>query len=96
MLEAELALGHHDLVVGELDSAVEEHPFRERLWCLLIEALAGSGRRVEALRTVAHLRLVLAEVGLEVSDEVSSLEQQILGGSEISEERARRQGPFRA
>jgi DNA-binding SARP family transcriptional activator len=96
MLEAELALGRHDLVVGELESAVEEHPFRERLWCLLIEALASSGRRVEALRTVERLRLVLADVGLEVSDEVRSLEQHVLTGWRISDDLPLGQGRSKA
>ena len=42
-LEAELALDRHELIVGELESAVREHPYHERLWYLLIEALARSG-----------------------------------------------------
>lgn len=43
-LEAELALGRHELIVGELEIAVVDHPYREGLWYLLIEALARSGR----------------------------------------------------
>lgn len=79
-LEAELALGRHDVVVGELESAVEEHPYRERLWYLLIEALARCGRRVEAMRACARLRSQLAEAGLAPADELTSIEQEILGG----------------
>jgi DNA-binding SARP family transcriptional activator len=79
-LEADLALGRHELVVGELENAVQEHPYHERLWCLLIKALAGSGRRVEALRVAARVRHVLADVGLQASKEIAILEQQILGG----------------
>ena len=79
-LEADLALGRHELVVGELENAVQEHPYHERLWCLLIEALAGSGRRVEALRVAARVRHVLAEVGLQPSEDIALLEQQIAGG----------------
>ncbi len=77
-LEADLALGHHELIVGELEAAVDEHPYRERLWFLLIEALAASGRRVESLRQCTRLRTVLAEVGIEPGNELAELEQRIL------------------
>ena len=79
-LGAELSLGHHEIVVGELESAVEEHPYREQLWYLLIDALNHCGRRVEALRACARLRRVLAEVGVETADELNSIEQAILTG----------------
>lgn len=81
-LESELELGRHELVVAELESLVEEYPYRERLWHLLITALLRDGRRVEAMRHCARLRHVLAETGLEVTDVVSHLEDQILNGPE--------------
>ncbi len=83
-IEAELALGNHELVVGELEVAIEEHPYREHLWYLLIEALAACDRRVEALRACVRLRNVLAEVGVEAGEELLSLEQQILDGHGLS------------
>ncbi|MBT8239931.1 MAG: winged helix-turn-helix domain-containing protein [Acidimicrobiia bacterium] len=83
-IEADLALGNNDLVVGELEVAIEEHPYREHLWYLLIEALAGRGRRVEALRTCRRLREVLAEVGVEAGDDLVSLEHRILQGHSLS------------
>lgn len=76
---AELALGHHNLLVAELEAAVEEHPYREQLWYYLIEALAESNRRVEALRQCARLRHVLGEVGLDAGDTLAALEQRIIG-----------------
>lgn len=79
-LESELALGNHDLVVGELELAVDEHPYREHLWYLLIQALAEGDRRVEALRACSRLRHVLAEVGVEPDADLAALEQQILTG----------------
>ncbi len=82
-MEAELALGNHELVVSELEVAVEEHPYREHLWYLLIEALAACDRRVEALRACSRLRDVLAEVGVEAGDDLLSLEQQLLKGHAI-------------
>lgn len=77
-LEAELALDRHELVVGELESAVEEHPYRERLWYLLVEALVRNDRRVEAVRTCERLRGLLAEVGIEPSPQLTHLEDEIL------------------
>ena len=47
-LEAELAAGRHDELVGELRTLVGEHPLRERLWALLIVALYRSDRQAEA------------------------------------------------
>ncbi len=82
-LEADLMMGHHELIVGELESAVDEHPYRERLWYLLITALARCGRRVEALRACDRLRLELAEVGLGPTDELASLERDLLAGNPL-------------
>ncbi len=81
-LAADLALGRHALVVGELESAVEEHPYREHLWLLLVRALALDGRRVEALRAAARLRRILAEVGLEASAELATAERWVLEGGD--------------
>ena len=78
-LETEMALGRHELVVGELESAVEEHPYRERLWYLLIEALAGADRRIEAIRACDRLRTLLADVGLDATDELRRVEDRIFG-----------------
>lgn len=83
-LEAELALGNHDLVVGELELAVDEHPYREHLWHLLIQALAEGDRRVEALRACNRLRQVLAEVGVEPGDDLVTLERRILAGTQTA------------
>jgi len=84
-LEAELALGNHELIVGELEAAVEENPYREHLWFLLIEALDAGYRRVEALRACARLRRMLAETGVQASDELKLLEQRILDGHAASQ-----------
>lgn len=79
-VEAELALGNHEFVVSELEVAVEEHPYREHLWYLLIEALAGAGRRVEALRACRRLRKELAAVGVPAPRDLDAIEHQILEG----------------
>jgi len=78
-IAAELALGHHDQVVGEIEAAIAEAPLREPLWRSLVLALYRSGRQVDALRAVARLRAVLAdELGLEPSQALADIEQHIL------------------
>ena len=44
-LEAELALGRHDLVATEVEALIEEHPLRERLRAQQMLALYRSGRQ---------------------------------------------------
>lgn len=84
-LAAELALGRHELAIGELESAVHEHPYRERLWFLLIEALARSGRRVDALRASQEFRTALAEVGVTAPEDLTGLEHRILDGDLVDD-----------
>ena len=48
-IDADLALGRHDELVGELEALVAEHPLRERLRTYLMTALYRSGRQAEAL-----------------------------------------------
>lgn len=78
-IEADIALGRAELVVGALEGAVEEFPYREHLWYLLIDALAAEGRRVEALRACDRLRGLLREVGLVAGDELRHREDRIAG-----------------
>ena len=77
-LEADIAIGRFGPAAAVLEGMVEDHPYRERLWCLLMTALAQDGRRVEAMRAYRRLRAILAEVGLEPSNEIRDLEQRIL------------------
>lgn len=79
LMEAELAIGDHELVVCELSGLVEAFPFRERLWSQLMLALYRSGRQAEALRSFGRIRALLAdELGIEPSLELSNLEERIL------------------
>ena len=78
-LEADLALGRHDQVAGELRTLVTDQPLRERLWGLLMLALYRSGRQADALRSYAELREVLGEqLGIEPSPALARLEEAIL------------------
>lgn len=76
-LESEMALGREELIVGALEAMVDEYPYRERLWYLLVAALSMCGRRVEALRACGDLRSVLSEVGLEPTAEMRQLEEDV-------------------
>ena len=55
-IEADLALGRHALLVGELEELVAEHPLREHLRGQLILALYRSGRQAEALEAYQGAR----------------------------------------
>jgi predicted ATPase len=77
--EADLALGLHAEVVGELDRLVAEYPVRERLWRLLVLALYRSERQADALTACRRARALLAEeLGLDPGEELQLLEQQVL------------------
>ncbi|HEV3498101.1 MAG TPA: AfsR/SARP family transcriptional regulator, partial [Actinomycetes bacterium] len=52
-LAADLALGRHTAVIGELSELVAAHPLQEGLRMQLALALYRSGRQAEALRTLA-------------------------------------------
>jgi DNA-binding SARP family transcriptional activator/ABC-type transport system substrate-binding protein len=78
-IEADLALGRHQEVIGELASLVKQHPLRERLRAELMLALYRSGRQAEALEAYADARrALLDELGLEPSEELRQLQAAIL------------------
>lgn len=78
-MEAELVLGDHATLIGELDSLVRDHPLRERFRAQQMLALYRGGRQAEALRAYQQARHHLAdELGIEPSRELQELEQRIL------------------
>ncbi|MFB9838799.1 BTAD domain-containing putative transcriptional regulator, partial [Actinoallomurus acaciae] len=78
-LEAELALGRHHALIGEMASLVDEEPARERLCGLLMLALYRCGRQPEALAVYQRLRDVLRDgFGLDPAPELRDLERDIL------------------
>jgi DNA-binding SARP family transcriptional activator len=80
-LEAELGLGRHVELVGELEALMAAHPDRERLCRQLMLALYRSGRPVQALGIYRSTRQVLVEeLGLEPSRALQELERAILLG----------------
>ena len=78
-IEADLALGRHAELVGELEESVTAFPLREALWSHLMVALYRCGRQAEALRAAQRARRILAEeLGLELSPELRRLEAAVL------------------
>jgi DNA-binding SARP family transcriptional activator len=79
LIDAELELGRHSQLVGELEGLVAENPLRERLRGQLMLALYRSGRQAEALEAYRRARETLVdELGIDPSPELQRLEQSIL------------------
>jgi DNA-binding SARP family transcriptional activator len=77
--EAALELGEHREIVSELQLAVRERPFRERLWRQLMLALYRSGRAADALEAYQSARRVHVEqLGLEPGPELRRTQEAIL------------------
>lgn len=77
--DADLALGRHADLIGELEALVAEHPLRERLRGQLMHALYRSGRQAEALEAYQDARKTLTEeLGIEPGRELQELQQAIL------------------
>ena len=78
-IDADLALGRHAELVGELEALVARHPLQERLRYQLMLALYRSARQAEALEAYRVARSELSEeLGLEPSEQLRQLEQAIL------------------
>jgi SARP family transcriptional regulator, regulator of embCAB operon len=78
-IEADMQLGRHRELVGELRSLVLSHPLNEWLHARLIETLARCGRRREALDVYSNLYATLyRDLGMVPSWEVQHLQRTIL------------------
>jgi YVTN family beta-propeller protein len=78
-IDAELLLGRHAELVGELQRLVAEQPLRERLCGQLMLALYRSGRQAEAFQAYEDAREALAEkFGIEPSRALKALQRQLL------------------
>jgi DNA-binding SARP family transcriptional activator/ABC-type transport system substrate-binding protein len=78
-IDADLALGRHTQVVGELEALVSENPYRERLQGQLMLALYRCGRQADALERYRRARQAMVdELGIEPSDELKRLHRAIL------------------
>jgi predicted ATPase/DNA-binding SARP family transcriptional activator len=82
-IEARLALGRHDELVGELETFSREHPLREKPRGQLMLALYRSGRQAEALDVYQQAReRLLEELGIDPSLALQTLYKQILNQEE--------------
>jgi WD40 repeat protein/DNA-binding SARP family transcriptional activator len=77
-IEADVAIGRHAEVVGELQQILSEHPLRERLAAQLMLALYRCGRQAEALEVYGDVRRALSAIGVEPGPELRRLQEAIL------------------
>ncbi|MCX5387059.1 AfsR/SARP family transcriptional regulator [Streptomyces sp. NBC_00083] len=79
--ELALALGGHARLVPHLMVLTTEHPYRERLWALLMVALYRGSRQADALAAYQRARHTLTEnLGLLPGPELRRIEEAILAG----------------
>ncbi len=65
--------------IGELETLLARHPWRESLWGLLMLAYYREGRQAEALRSFQRAREILAdELGIDPSPELLRLHERVL------------------
>jgi DNA-binding SARP family transcriptional activator len=80
-IEADLHEGRHEQLIPELQELTARHPLREHFHGQLMLALAGSGRRAEALAAYQEAcRTLAAELGIDPGGELRRLHQRILAG----------------
>ena len=78
-IDADLAEGRHQEVVGEIDALLAENPLRERLHAQRLLALYRCGRQADALAAYRDARRALVEdVGIEPGPELQRLHAAIL------------------
>ncbi|HET7030202.1 MAG TPA: BTAD domain-containing putative transcriptional regulator [Candidatus Limnocylindrales bacterium] len=77
--EAALALGETAGLVDELEGLLVDHPYRERLWRLLMLALYRAGRQADALAAYQRAwKRLRDDLGLEPGEELRALEAAIV------------------
>lgn len=89
-IEADLELGRHADLVGELRNLVREHPFDEVLVGQLIRALYRSGQRADALESYRTFqRQVADELGIDPGPALRELQESLLRDDPTLREPAR-------
>src|SRR5918992_835729 len=79
LIEAKLVLGRHVEVIGQLESLVDEHPYREGLRAQLMLALYRADRQADALQAYQDARRMLVEeLGIEPGERLRALETAVL------------------
>ena len=81
-IDAELQVGHHAELVGELEALVGDEPTREHFAEQLMLVLYRSGRQADALAAFQRTRAYLSrELGIQPGPALSALHDQILGNA---------------
>lgn len=84
-IHVDLQLGRCAELIGELRGLVADHPFRERLWELLMLALHRCERRSEALEVYrSAYKLFTTEFGIEPGRPLRDLHDEFLRDSDTS------------
>jgi DNA-binding SARP family transcriptional activator len=79
--DAGLRLGRHQELIPRLLDAAAQYPLHERFHAQCMLALAGAGRRAQALRAYQQARRALVgELGIEPGPELRDIHRQILAG----------------
>ena len=85
-IDCELALGHHERLIGELNRLVGEYPLRERLRAQQMLSLYRAERQAEALDAYRQARQTLVdELGIEPSEALQRLQKGILAHDAVLE-----------
>jgi predicted ATPase/DNA-binding SARP family transcriptional activator len=93
-IAADLQLGKHAEVIGQLEALTSQHPYRERLRRHLMLALYRAGRQSEALAVYQETRkLLLDELGIDANPELQELERAILNQDALLEFNLQRVAP---
>jgi predicted ATPase/DNA-binding SARP family transcriptional activator len=80
-LDADLALGHGQRIVAELEALLAEHPLNERFAGQLMTALYAAGRQADALAIYERVRGALdAELGVPPSPALQAVHLAVLRG----------------
>ena len=78
-IDADLAAGRHQEIIGEIEALLAEHPLRERLHAQRMLALYRSGRQADALEAFRDARrLLVEEIGVEPGGDLRGLHEAIL------------------
>src|SRR5580704_17030075 len=78
-ITAELACGDHAQAVAEIRRLLADHPLREGLWLLLMQALDGAGRHAEALEVYGQARDAISEqLGVDPGAELRQFHAELL------------------
>lgn len=78
-IEADLALGRHREVLGEVEALADAHPYRERLQAQLMLGYYRAGRPADALTRYERVRRMLADdLGIDPGADPTDLHTAIL------------------